>query len=232
MNFFSKKSNYKSGISKWGKRLLRSKKSKLPKNYFSIDIARTWSSQQALIVSIKLKRSNFNYIALIKYSGGAFSYIYLPNGVFLSDYINTQVYLYKFYNKTLLGYRVPLRALKKFTIFFNLSLFNKKLNCYAMSSGTFCSFLQIFKELNLVRIKLPSAKKYLVSGNSFVTLGRNSNIYKKYGIIGAAKFNLTRGRKPLVRGVAMNPVDHPHGGRTKTNSPELSIWGWIAKISH
>jgi len=40
-----------------------------------------------------------------------------------------------------------------------------------------------------------------------------------------------RGRKSMVRGVAMNPVDHPHGGRTKTNSPEVSIWGWVAKIS-
>jgi ribosomal protein L2 len=30
----------------------------------------------------------------------------------------------------------------------------------------------------------------------------------------------------------MNPVDHPHGGRTKTNSPEVSIWGWVAKKSH
>jgi large subunit ribosomal protein L2 len=35
-----------------------------------------------------------------------------------------------------------------------------------------------------------------------------------------------------VRGVAMNPVDHPHGGRTKTNKPEVSPWGWVTKYSH
>jgi large subunit ribosomal protein L2 len=35
-----------------------------------------------------------------------------------------------------------------------------------------------------------------------------------------------------VRGVAMNPIDHPHGGRTKTNKPEVSPWGWVTKHSH
>ena len=39
------------------------------------------------------------------------------------------------------------------------------------------------------------------------------------------------GRKPKVRGVAKNPVDSPHGGRTKTNKPEVSPWGWVAKHS-
>ena len=40
---------------------------------------------------------------------------------------------------------------------------------------------------------------------------------------------MVSGFKPKVRGVARNPVDHPHGGRTKTNQPEVSIWGWVAK---
>ena len=40
------------------------------------------------------------------------------------------------------------------------------------------------------------------------------------------------GKRMITRGVAMNPVDHPHGGRTKTSKPEVSIWGWVAKYSH
>jgi len=47
--------------------------------------------------------------------------------------------------------------------------------------------------------------------------------------LGKAGINFILGKKPKVRGVARNPVDHPHGGRTKTNQPEVSIWGWIAK---
>jgi len=169
---------------------------------------------------------------LIKYTNGTLSYIYLPHGLFVGDFLNTQVYIYKFYNKTLLGCRVSLKFLRKFTIFFNLVDFSKINSIYSNSSGTFCSFLQFFKEYNLVKVKLPSTKNYIISGDSFGTLGRNSNIYKKYRVIGAAKYLTQMGKKPTVRGVAMNPVDHPHGGRTKTNSPEVSIWGWVAKVSH
>ena len=48
-------------------------------------------------------------------------------------------------------------------------------------------------------------------------------------MIGKAGRNRWLGVRPTVRGVAMNPVDHPHGGNTKTNSPEVSPWGWVAK---
>jgi len=54
-------------------------------------------------------------------------------------------------------------------------------------------------------------------------LGRNSQIDHKYKIFGKAGFNKILGKKSKVRGVARNPVDHPHGGRTKTNKPEVSI---------
>jgi large subunit ribosomal protein L2 len=61
-------------------------------------------------------------------------------------------------------------------------------------------------------------------------LGRNSNIWRFKEIVGKAGRNINRGFKSSVRGVAMNPVDHPHGGRTKTNSPEKTPWGKIAKF--
>jgi len=51
-------------------------------------------------------------------------------------------------------------------------------------------------------------------------LGRNSNILPKGILVGKAGVNIIRGFRPSVRGVAKNPVDHPHGGRTKTNAPE------------
>lgn len=50
--------------------------------------------------------------------------------------------------------------------------------------------------------------------------------------MGKAGINRNFGIRPTVRGVAMNPVDHPHGGRTKTNSPELTPWNKIAKLRH
>ena len=54
---------------------------------------------------------------------------------------------------------------------------------------------------------------------------------KKKLIVKQKATYIGRKTKPVVRGVAMNPVDHPHGGRTKTNQPEVSKWGWVAKHS-
>jgi large subunit ribosomal protein L2 len=58
-----------------------------------------------------------------------------------------------------------------------------------------------------------------------VILGRNTQTDKKFKVLGKAGTRILSGKKPKVRGVARNPVDHPHGGRTKTNQPEVSIWG-------
>ena len=58
---------------------------------------------------------------------------------------------------------------------------------------------------------------------SVVTLGRNMNLNKRYTRMSRFRDNLVHGFKSRVRGVAMNPVDHPNGGRTKTNQPEKSV---------
>lgn len=71
-------------------------------------------------------------------------------------------------------------------------------------------------------LNLPTGVKKHFSGNSKAVLGRNSNFLNKFICIGKAGINRNKGYKSSVRGVAMNPVDHPHGGRTKTNQPEMS----------
>ena len=98
-----------------------------------------------------------------------------------------------------------------------------------MSNGTFCQVLDLFLDFNLIKIILPSKKVKIISGWNFVILGKNSLGGYKYNRLGKAGVNFFFGKKSKVRGVARNPVDHPHGGRTKTNQPEVSIWGWVAK---
>ena len=71
-------------------------------------------------------------------------------------------------------------------------------------------------------ILLPSGEKQKVPLTTLITFGQNSNIMHKKEVIGCAGRNRAKGIRPLVRGVAMNPVDHPHGGRTKTIQPEVS----------
>lgn len=117
------------------------------------------------------------------------------------------------------------------SIFYNLGTdfgLNVK---YARAAGVYCILLSNDVERGVSKLRLPSNKIISVSSNCMVTLGRVSNIYRNKEIVGKAGRNSLWGKRPSVRGVAMNPVDHPHGGRTKTNSPELTPWGKIAKHS-
>ncbi len=113
-----------------------------------------------------------------------------------------------------------LKFLKKYSIFFNFNNNNKVL--YAKASGTFCQLIDILSDINMCKILLPSGIIKIVSLYSFVTVGRCSNIFNSTIIYGMAGYLKFKGKKPKNRGVARNPVDHPHGGRTKTNSPEVS----------
>jgi len=174
----------------------------------------------ALIISLKLN-SNNNILGLVKYSNGSLSVIKLPYGLIIGSFLKSTVLPLRLYKINLLGFRVFLHYLKNNMIFFDLGIYNKK-SIYVKSSGTFSQVLQINKDLNLILILLPSGKKKYVSMDYLCTLGRNNNIFKKFLVIGKAGLNRILGKNVKVRGVAMNPVDHPHGGRTKTNKPEVS----------
>jgi len=114
-----------------------------------------------------------------------------------------------------------LKFLSRYGIFSNIFINNSRK--YALSNGTFCQVLDFFNEFNLIKISLPSKRLKFVSGWNFVLLGKNVQSDYRYHCIGKAGTNIKLGKKPKVRGVARNPVDHPHGGRTKTNQPEVSI---------
>lgn len=149
----------------------------------------------------------------------------------MGNYINQKTFSsslsHNFWINRLPGNLVLLKFLPKFTIFSNI--FYQNFHKYALSNGTFCQVIEVLYDFNLVKVVMPSKKTKIISGWSFVILGRNSNSDFKFNYLGKAGVRKLSGKKPKVRGVARNPVDHPHGGRTKTNQPEVSIWGWIAK---
>jgi large subunit ribosomal protein L2 len=80
----------------------------------------------------------------------------------------------------------------------------------------------LYEKIKLAVLILPSNKKIVISFLQLCLIGRQSNIFKKYEKKGKAGCNAILGKKPIVRGVAKNPVDHPHGGRTKSIQPEVS----------
>jgi len=181
---------------------------------------RVWSTLISVVIGFKLNSLGF-LLGLIKFSNGSLSSVKIANGLNLGCLIKTSYLPLRLFKISLLGFRVYLKLLKLNMIFFDLGKYNKK-STYIKSNGTFSQILQINYELGLILIKLPSSKKIYVSIDYLCTLGRNNNIFKKFLVIGKAGTNQNLGKNVSVRGVAMNPVDHPHGGRTKTNKPEVS----------
>jgi len=100
---------------------------------------------------------------------------------------------------------------------------------YSRSAGTFCKLVSVNLEKNYAKIILPTGNLKIISIYCLVSLGRSSNIFYKNQFFSKAGYKRNLGIRPSVRGVAMNPIDHPHGGRTKSNSPEVTPWGKIAK---
>ena len=151
---------------------------------------------------------------MIKYINGSYSYTTLAYGSYVGQILSTTNLPQRFWYSFKPGNVVLLKFLKKYSLFFNFNSNNKVL--YAKSSGTFCQLIDIFSETNNFKI---------VSLYNFVTIGRCANIFNLNIVYGKAGYLKFKGKKPKNRGVARNPVDHPHGGRTKTNSPEVSPWG-------
>jgi large subunit ribosomal protein L2 len=112
---------------------------------------------------------------------------------------------------------------------FNPSKFSYNKQFLARSAGCFCQMIQ--KSNKFCLIKLPSGIFKKIESNNFATIGINSNLNLKmidYGKAGRSKWLKKR---PHVRGVAMNPVDHPHGGgESKTSGGRHPVSAWARRI--
>lgn len=168
------------------------------------------------------------HYSVVKFSNGSIGNFYLAHGNWLGDVISFYILSQKYWFNKLPGNIVLLKLLKKKNIFFNLSNKNKKI-IFAKAAGTFCQLLEFVIDNNFCEILLPSGTKKIINTNTFVIAGRNNGLFNKFENPKKAGHLLIIGGKSMVRGVAKNPVDHPHGGRTKTNSPEVSPWGWVTK---
>lgn len=132
------------------------------------------------------------------------------------------------YEKNLyLGYRTQLKSIPVGSIVCNLSMNDKNRIKYIKSSGTFGQIIQMNREFS--KIRLPSGVCIKVSTNSFATLGCINNDIQELTCVGNAGRNRRAGIRPSVRGIAMNPVDHPHGGRTNGGRPSVTPWGLPTK---
>lgn len=220
--FFKKKKPKKNNIVNFSK-----KKNKIISNFSSNSNKFKFMS---CLVTIK-KTYNSVFYGVFKTIYGHLFLMQLVHGCFLGDFFKNLFLPIKLLKKNFLGVYIQIKNLPIYFLISNI-FFKKNNSQLAKSSGTYCQLLELKPYLSLALLKLPSGAKKYIDINSFCISGRNSNIFHKYEVYAKASFFNLLGRKPNVRGVAKNPVDHPHGGRTKTNKPEVSPWGWVTKHSH
>lgn len=173
-------------------------------------------------------KDNFrsNFLVLIRFKSGAYSYFASSYGLKINQQINFQ--FFKNSNLLEIGQITILKYLRPGMQLHNLTSFYTKLATYSRAAGTYATLLMHFSK-DIVYIKLPSLQIKKLPSESRAIVGRADNIIHKFENYGKAGYKKYFGLKPVVRGVAQNAVDHPHGGRTKGGIPKHSPWGWIIK---
>jgi large subunit ribosomal protein L2 len=177
-------------------------------------------------VSAKVERLEYDpgrsaFIALIKYSDGELAYILAPQRLSIGD---TVVSGEKADIKP--GNALPLKNIPVGTIIHNVELKEGKGGQMARAAGSYVQL--VGKDSGYAQVKLRSGEVRLVRADCLATIGAVSNPDHQNAVIGKAGRSRWLGVRPSVRGVAMNPVDHPHGGgegRTSGGRHPVTPWG-------
>lgn len=125
-------------------------------------------------------------------------------------------------NDFYLGYRSTLANLPVGSLISNIAK-NKGHTFLVRAAGTFAQLIQ--KQQQFCKIRLPSNQIIVLPSDSFATLGINANLQANQVVIGKAGKRRLKNIRPTVRGIAMNPVDHPHGGRSNGGCHPMTPWG-------
>jgi large subunit ribosomal protein L2 len=189
--------------------------------YRIIDFKRNKFSVPAKVASIEYDPNRSARIALLHYLDGEKRYILAPEGLKVGDKLvsgpDADIQI---------GNALPLRNIPLGTAVHNVELKKGKGGQIVRSAGNSATVMA--KEKNYAQLRLPSGEVRLVHLDCLATIGVVGN--SEHGNISIGKAGRTRwlGRRPKVRGVAMNPVDHPHGGgegRTSGGRHPVSPWG-------
>jgi large subunit ribosomal protein L2 len=189
--------------------------------YRIIDFKRRKFDVVGTVERIEYDPNRTGFIALIKYDDGEIAYILAPQRLRPGD-------------KVVSGQRVdvkpgnamPLSSIPVGTIVHNVEMKPGRGGQLARSAGTYVQL--VGRDQGYAQLKLASGELRMVHGDCMATIGAVSNPDQANIVIGKAGRNRWLGRMPSVRGVAMNPVDHPHGGgegRTSGGRHPVTPWG-------
>ncbi len=195
------------------------------KLYRAIDFKRDKRDIPAQVTSIEYDPNRSARIALLSYADGEKRYILAPNGLKVGTTIVAGATA-----DILVGNALPLKNIPLGTMVHNIELKMGRGGQLARSAGTAAQLLA--KEAGYAQIKVPSGETRMVHLECYATIGQVGNLDHENVSIGKAGRTRWLGRRPTVRGVAMNPIDHPHGGgegKTSGGRNPVSPWGQPTK---
>jgi large subunit ribosomal protein L2 len=182
------------------------------RRYREIDFKRTHDGVPAKVASIEYDPNRTTYIALLHYADGAKSYILAPAGIAIGDLVESGPGA-----DIRAGNALPLRNIPTGTVVHNVELNPGQGGRLGRAAGT--AIQVVAREGDRVTLRLPSSEMRLVQAACRATVGTLSNSEHQNVELGKAGRNRHKGRRPQTRGVAMNPVDHPHGGGEAHHTP-------------
>ena len=186
--------------------------------YRLIDFKRTKHGVTATVERLEYDPNRTSFIALIKYADGTLSYILAPQRLAVGDTVVSGANV-----DVKPGNAMPIGAVPVGTIVHNVEVKPGAGGSLARAAGTYV--MVAGRDGANVIIKLKSGETRMVAANCMATVGAVSNPDHLNEVIGKAGRARWRGVRPISRGIARNPVDHPNGGRTNGGKHWATPWG-------
>jgi large subunit ribosomal protein L2 len=193
--------------------------------YRVVDFKRRKWDVPATVERLEYDPNRSAFIALVKYDDGELAYILAPQRLKAGDQV---VAAEKADVKP--GNAMPLRGMPIGTIIHNVEMKPMKGGQIARSAGAYAQL--VGRDAGYAQVRLNSGELRMVPDSCMATVGAVSNPDHMNESLGKAGRNRHKGRRPHVRGVAMNPIDHPHGGgegRTSGGRHPVTPWGQPTK---
>jgi large subunit ribosomal protein L2 len=195
------------------------------RRYRVVDFRRDKAGVPARVASVEYDPNRSARIALLNYADGERRYIVAPEGLKVNDTLSAGPDA-----EIRVGNCLPLRTIPLGTSIHNVELFPGRGARVARSAGSYCQLMA--KEGNYAQLRLPSGEVRSFHVDCKAVIGQVGNLDHENVSYGKAGRRRWLGRNPSVRGVAMNPVDHPMGGgegKSSGGRHPCSPWGKITK---
>ena len=191
------------------------------RRYRAIDFKRRRFDAPATVERLEYDPNRSAFIALIRYEDGELSYILAPQRLQPGSKVVSGERV-----DIVPGNAMPMKNIPVGTIIHNIEMKPEKGGQIARAAGSYAQL--VGKDAGYALLRLSSGEQRMVRSECMATIGAVSNPDHQNINLGKAGRNRWKGRRPVVRGVAMNPVDHPHGGgegRTSGGRHPVTPWG-------